>query len=179
MQPNSGRDRPPAPVELHASDAAILKEATRLNMNWSTERFSIDDILRDPHLFRYTEFRPERGDFGFVVRDRSEWVAVVWLLFLDHRAPGYGFLRDGLPELSITTRKEYRGRGHGRALLEAAIAEARSRRLDAIVLSVESGNPARGLYARLGFVSTPDAPNDGTMLLDLVGGGRPDARASN
>lgn len=153
--------------DLDEADAPILSQATLLNVNWSGERLSMHDVQNDPRLADYTKIVPERGDFGFVLHDHT-WVSVVWLLFLDHRDPGFGFVRDGVPELSVSTQPGHRGVGHGRRLISHVIDTARSRRLPAISLSVEAGNPAARLYERLGFTPVPDAPTPGTALLGLT-----------
>ncbi|HZK06057.1 MAG TPA: GNAT family N-acetyltransferase [Actinomycetaceae bacterium] len=150
---------------LTEADARILSEATLLNLNWSEPRFSEDDVHSNPHFRHYTELVPARGDFGYLLEDETGWVSVVWLLFLDHQDPGYGYVDDGIPELSICTTPMGRGQGHGLHIMHRAIEEARTRRLGSISLSVEAGNPARRLYEQLGFQPVPDALNEGTMVL--------------
>jgi len=152
---------------LARADLSVLREATLLNMNWSEERFSEKDISDDPHTSHYTALDPERGDFGFLLTDSDGWVSVVWLLFLGRDDPGYGYVREGVPEVSICTAPQHRGRGYGRSLLVHAVESARNRGLHAISLSVEKGNPARTFYERLGFVSVPEAQCEGTMILEL------------
>ncbi|MCI4351368.1 MAG: GNAT family N-acetyltransferase [Thermoplasmata archaeon] len=56
-------------------------------------------------------------------------------------------------ELGIALRKDHRGAGLGRAMMESMIAWARSAGIRKLSLSVFSSNrPARGLYRSLGFV---------------------------
>ncbi len=53
---------------------------------------------------------------------------------------------------TIATTAEIRGRGEGRRLMNALIAEATSRGVHAVFLEVRADNPvARALYASLGF----------------------------
>ncbi|HJC61002.1 MAG TPA: GNAT family N-acetyltransferase [Candidatus Dietzia intestinigallinarum] len=145
----------------------LLTEATRLNLNWTgTDRFGDPDIVADPALAHYTRLRPERGDFGLVAEVSGRCVGVVWLLFLDSGDPGYGFVADGVPELSVCVWPGYRGVGIGRLLLDEAFRAARSRGIRQISLSVEDGNPARMIYVNSGFHdATGTAP--GTMVVDL------------
>lgn len=149
---------------LHSSDRPILEEATRLNVNWEVDRFTMDEVLADPRLAHYTEIRPERGDFGFVATQEDRWAAVVWLVFLPADAPGYGFVSEAVPELSVCTQVEFRRRGVGRALIQMAFEEAVERGHRAISLSVEEGNPARHLYESMGFVNPPGEHKPGTMV---------------
>ncbi|MBO1901306.1 GNAT family N-acetyltransferase [Leucobacter weissii] len=150
---------------LTAADSSILSEATSLNLNWGGTRFSAGEVRVNPHFRHYTELVPARGDFGYLLEDDAGWVAVAWVLFLDRRDPGYGYIRDGVPELSICTKPSRRGRGHGSRLLSRILDGARRRRLAAIALSVEDGNPACRLYERMGFTVVPEAANPGTMIL--------------
>lgn len=153
--------------ELRVGDDGILRQATLANVNWSAPRFSMDDVVSRPDFVHYTRLVPERGDFGFwLAHDDGEWMSVVWLLFLPSGDPGYGFVRDGVPELSVSTRKAARGLGHGRRLMQHALAAARARGVEAVSLSVEAGNPAVRFYESVGFVPAADAA-EGTMLLDL------------
>ena len=65
--------------------------------------------------------------------------------------PGYGFVDEGTPEVSLGVRAEARGRGVGTSLLTALVREAGRRGLAALSLSIEPDNPAVRLYERLGF----------------------------
>lgn len=89
---------------------------------------------------------------------------VVWLQFSPDTDPGYGFVNEETPELSIWVRDIERGRGLGRRLLRAAILETQRRNLSAVSLSVEAGNPAKELYASEGFTNVPGREADGIML---------------
>ncbi|HRN28133.1 MAG TPA: GNAT family N-acetyltransferase [Terrimesophilobacter sp.] len=125
------------------------------------------DVENRSEFAHYTRLRPERGDFGFwFADDTGGWMSVVWLLFLPARGPGYGFVRDGVPELSVCTRAEHRGRGLGRELMTLALGEARGRGVGAVSLSAEPDNPALRLYESLGFMPVADAPA-GTMIVHL------------
>jgi ribosomal protein S18 acetylase RimI-like enzyme len=67
-----------------------------------------------------------------------------------------------LAELYV--KPERRGRGLGRALMEAAIAAARERGADRIELGTsETDTAARGLYESLGFINREGAP-DGPVM---------------
>ena len=81
-----------------------------------------------------------------------------------------------LAELYV--RPAHRGRGIGRALMEAVLAEARARGADRIEIGVDEPDlGARRLYESLGFsnhVAGPDSPVMFVYELDLgeLGGGR-------
>lgn len=152
---------------LTESDGPILRTATLTNVNWTGEdRFTYRDVDQAPDLRRYCELRSARGDFGFVAERHGLPVGVVWALFLGGEDRGYGFVEEGVPELSICVWSGYRGQGVGGELLRRVLGEARARGLERVSLSVEAANPAQRLYRTFGFRPVPDAP-DGTLAVDL------------
>lgn len=155
--------------ELEVGDACLLRVATWLNLNWSGERFTFAQLDGDPQLAAYYRFSPDDGDFGLVSTAGPHPTGVVWVKYFPDTAPGYGFVRADVPELSVCVLPGYRGAGLGAALVEAAVEEARQRSLDAVSLSVEVGNPARRLYERLGFAPVAAARQPGTLSLVLDG----------
>jgi GNAT superfamily N-acetyltransferase len=148
-------------------DRALLREACLVNMNWVEPRFSLQDLDDRPELAHYYSAFDASRDFGFAAVDDDAVTAVAWVVFLPADDPGYGFVADGVPELSITAFDGHRGRGLGAAVLDAVIDEARRRGLVGISLSVEDGNRARHLYERAGFRVVGRNGNADTMLLEL------------
>ncbi len=59
---------------------------------------------------------------------------------------------DATAENSVYVRNDAQGRGIGKALLEALIAEAKARRIRALIAKISDGNPASlALHERCGF----------------------------
>lgn len=154
---------------LDADDGALLLNATLLNLNWCGERFTAQDVVGTPTLAHYTRLVPQRGDLGIVAERRGDGEAVggvAWLLFLAGDDPGFGFVADDVPELSLCVMPDQRGHGLGRMLLDRLVIAAAARGVERISLSVEEDNPAVRLYRRAGFHPVPDAAA-GTMLLEV------------
>lgn len=149
---------------LRADDVEALAEATLGNMNWREERFTREQIAERANIVPYSRLVPDRGDFGFVAERAARVVGVVWLQFRPHDQPGYGYVDESIPELSIWVHGSERRKGLGRALTRAALEETRTRQLAAVSLSVEADNFARHLYADEGFVAVPGREADGVML---------------
>ncbi len=150
-----------------AADRGLLARATLDNLNWNGPRFTMHEVEGTPQFRHYYEGWPNGEDFGLVAEDaESVAVAVVWLRYFTAEDPGYGFVAETIPELSIWVSVEHRGQGVGGLLLRRATEAARSRGVTAISLSVEGGNPAAKLYARHGFRPAPNgAP--GCLLMEL------------
>lgn len=152
---------------LSADDRSLLRLATLANMNWNEARFGPDDVEKTAEISHYFSAFPGERDFGLVDRTADQVRAVGWLVFLPEEDPGYGFVDADVPELSLTTFEEFRGRGIGTALLVELLRSARSRGLKAVSLSVEDGNGARRLYERCGFEVVGRNGGSDTMLLEF------------
>lgn len=163
--------------EAGDADPPILVDAVFEAANWSGEvRFTREEILADPAFSHYVSGWLRPGDFGVVAETHDgaalgAAVGAAWCRAFSADEPGYGFVAEDVPELSIGVLPEYRGRGVGEALLQALMSRARADGLRAISLSVEDGNRARSLYERLGFVKVGRNGGSDTLLLNL---GTPD-----
>lgn len=110
------------------------------------------EIIQQPELVRYvTQWMQQPGDLGVVSEIGAVPVGAAWLRCWQQSEPGFGFIDEATPELSISLLPAYRGRGIGTALLSRLLSEA-AQRFDAVSLSVTESNPARRLYERLGFI---------------------------
>lgn len=157
--------RDAGPLDVEALTDALLSAA-----NWDEQkRFTREQLLADPELSHYVTGWPRPTDFGTVAveDDASAVVGAAWCRVFDSVDPGYGYVTDGVPELSIGVRPAYRGRGIGSALLDAVIAQAAARRHQAVSLSVEDDNRARALYVRAGFIPVDRNGRSDTLLLKL------------
>lgn len=94
-------------------------------------------------------------------------IGLAWAVRMSAEAPGHGFVSAEAPEIGLWVREGHRRRGHGRTLLGSLVAEARRRRLPGLSLSVESFNPAVGLYQECGFRTVGGSGEAETMLLTL------------
>lgn len=149
---------------LATTDDPLLVRATLDNLNWSEHRFTVDDVREQSEFRHYAKLVPERGDFGLVAEDADGVLAVAWALLLPADDPGYGFLDESTPEISLWVRADSRGRGTGRLLLRRLLQEAATRGLQSLSLSVEAGNHAKRLYASEGFREVTEREHDGVMV---------------
>jgi ribosomal protein S18 acetylase RimI-like enzyme len=162
-RPVSLRDAGPEDAEFLT---AMLLEAA----NWNPGRcpLSIYELRADPALIHYVAGWPRPGDEGIVaVAEHGRSVGAAWLRQFAADDPGYGFVDEHTPELSIGVSPQYRGRGIGRALCTAVLDRARDMGLERVSLSVEKANRAITLYRGLGFVEYADHGDAVTMLRRL------------
>ena len=77
-------------------------------------------------------------------------IGAVWLRMFKSSNPGYGYINDYIPELSIAVLPQYRGQGIGTHLLTKLFSQVKNQ-FSAVSLSVSLNNPAFRLYCRFGF----------------------------
>jgi GNAT superfamily N-acetyltransferase len=113
--------------------------------------------LKDPGLAHYVQHWGTRpGDSGLIALIDDSPVGAAWLRQFPVTDPGYGFIDESTPELSIAILPAWRGKGIGSQLLKSLLNE-----VPAVSLSCDPANPARRLYLRFGF---QPLANSRTML---------------
>lgn len=152
-----------------ADDAGFLLDMLVEAYNWSgEERVSRLDVESHPRVHMYVADWPRGQDFGVVaVADHGARVGASWARTFSAEDPGYGFVAEDIPEITMAVEESHRGHGIGRRLLEALVAAAREKGWRAVSLSVENGNGVVRLYRTVGFVTVGRAGSSDTMLLDL------------
>lgn len=157
------RFRPAVPGDLpHLID--MLLEA----YNWGgVERFTTDQLAMNDHAWRYIDGWPRAGEFGVIAEIDGRRAGAVWARLMPASRPGYGYVADDVPELSLGVVAEFRGQGVGRALLGEVIAAARDAGYERLSLSVEPENFAAKLYRSVGFEVVGRNGGSDTMVLAL------------
>lgn len=162
-----------------AGDGSFLTDMLVEAVNWSPEwkPRTRRRILADSRTARYIADWPRDTDLGVIAEaaatpaapaEPPEPAGAAWLRFLPASEPGYGFVAEDVPELTIGVAASWRRRGLGRALLRAIADEARLQGIGRISLSVERKNHAQRLYLSEGYriVDSSDKDAD-TMITDL------------
>ncbi len=146
-------------------DRGFLEQMLLEAYNWDGQpRFTMEHLRAEDQAWRYVDGWMRPGDFGVIAEDGRP-VGAAWARFLTEDRPGYGYVADDVPELSIGVAPGQRGRGVGRALLEALIAAAGQ--YGRLSLSVEPETRAADLYRSLGFRKVGRSGGSDTMLLEL------------
>ena len=91
-------------------------------------------------------------------------VGAAWWRYFPADRPGYGFVAEDVPEVSIAVAPDWRGRGLGRALIRAVVDQARAAGVPRLSLSVERANHAAALYAAEGFAVVGGDEDADTMV---------------
>lgn len=134
-------------------DAPFLPEALYQALYTAPKEMPLSrEVISLSEFSRYIDDWGQRfGDQGMVaLKEPGYFLGASWLRLFSHEAPGYGYVDDLTPELSVSVLPEWRGCGIGTQLIVATLEQARLQ-FPAVSLSVTPGNPAQRLYQRLGF----------------------------
>jgi GNAT superfamily N-acetyltransferase len=130
----------------------------------------VEAAQQDPGIAPYLRGWGRPGDAGVLAEEDGEPVGAAWYRRFAAGSPGYGFVAEDIPEISIGVEAGWRSRGTGRALLNALIDRARADGHASLSLSADARNaPALALYRSIGFETVGGDAGNPTMLLRLVG----------
>ena len=108
-------------------------------------------------LTRYIDNWGRPGDLALVATETGHRVGAAWFRVFRTNEPGYGFVDEATPELTISVVPSRRKHGVGQELLDALLAKAREEGHSAVSLSVEHDSPAVKFYERNGFAHAGEA----------------------
>jgi GNAT superfamily N-acetyltransferase len=140
-------------------DTRFLRDMLRHAYHWR--------MAQDPDLpvFRYVQNWGRPGDAGVVAFEGPNEYGAAWYRLFPASAPGFGFVDEETPELTIAVVPSHRGHGSGTELLEALRERARADGFSRISLSAEPGQTA--FYEKHGFREVERGERTVTMVADL------------
>jgi GNAT superfamily N-acetyltransferase len=136
-------------------DVRFLRDMLRHAYHWR--------LAEDPDLpvYRYVKSWGRHGDAGVVAFTGPHPYGAAWYRLFPASAPGFGFVDEETPELTIAVVPSRRGGGVGAELLDALLEHARAEGHGAISLSAE--HDRTHLYERFGFEPVTDTGTAVTM----------------
>ena len=118
-------------------------------------------------LSRYVDGWGRPGDLAVIAAEGPNPVGAAWFRRFPAAAPGYGFVDEQTPELTIAVVPSRRRHGVGQELLDGLLEKARAEGVGALSLSVQRGSPAVAFYERNGFEPVGEHGAALTMLRRL------------
>jgi GNAT superfamily N-acetyltransferase len=124
-------------------------------------------LAQDPEqpVYRYVQNWGRRGDAGVIAFTGRNEYGAAWYRLFTAAEPGFAFVDDETPELTIAVVPSHRGKGAGSELLEALLDRARGDGFSRVSLSAEKGQT--GFYERFGFRRHREDDWTVTMVADL------------
>src|SRR5437763_11670612 len=145
-----------------SADAPFMKSMLAHAYAWRVNQFEAAIPLT-----RYVENWGRPGDVAVMSTETGHRVGAAWLRVFPEGAPGYGFVDERTPELTIAVVPSRRRHGLGQELLGALLDAAREQGHRQVSLSVEADSPAVAFYSRNGFEHVRDSDGGVVMLKGL------------
>ena len=139
-------------------DTRFLRDMLRHAYHWR---------MGDPDLpvFRYVQNWGRPGDAGVIASAGPNAYGAAWYRLFPASAPGFAFVDEQTPEVTIAVVPSHRGKGTGGELLEALLERARADGFSQISLSAELGQT--GFYEKYGFKELRREDGTVTMVASL------------
>jgi GNAT superfamily N-acetyltransferase len=139
-------------------DTRFLRDMLRHAYHWR---------LGDPDLpvYRYVQNWGRPGDAGVIASAGPNAYGAAWYRLFPASAPGFGFVDEETPEVTVAVVPSHRGRGTGGELLDALLERARAEGFTRISLSAEPGQTS--FYEKHGFREHSREDGTVTMVADL------------
>jgi GNAT superfamily N-acetyltransferase len=124
-------------------------------------------LAQDPELpvYRYVKNWGRHGDAGVIAFEGRNPYGAAWYRLFRRSEPGFAFVDEETPELTIAVVPSRRGEGAGAQLLEALLDQARRDGFARVSLSAEKGQT--GFYERFGFRPRGEGNGTVTMVADV------------
>jgi GNAT superfamily N-acetyltransferase len=145
-------------------DVPFLRDMLHHAYYWRENNPEMEDLP----VARYVSGWGRQGDASVIALEDHWPVGAAWYRLFKASDPGYGFIDEQTPELSIAVVPSKRGHGLGSKLLEALLKRAKEDGFKALSLSVEPDNPALRLYEKYGFRKVGESGGSWTMKVELT-----------
>jgi len=143
-------------------DVAFMRAMLTHAYHWR-----VAGLAADIPLTRYVEAWGRRGDVSLIAAEGGNRIGAAWFRLFPASAPGYGFVDERTPELTIAVVPSRREHGVGGELMRDLLARAAEEGYEAISLSVEKASPAVAFYERHGFEPVRETDDAVTMARRL------------
>jgi GNAT superfamily N-acetyltransferase len=127
-------------------DVPFLRSLLAFAYNWHVNAFETDISIS-----HYVDGWGRKGDASLVAMEAGHSVGAAWYRLFPSMSPGYGFVDDDTPELTLVVVPTKQGQGIGKQLLDAVLERAKLEGFDALSVSVHRGDSETESYLAHGF----------------------------
>ena len=142
------------PVDRH--DVRFLRDMLRHAYHWRLTEES------ERPVYRYVRNWGRPGDAGVIAMDGPHAYGAACYRLFTVDEPGFGFVDEKTPELTIAVVPSRRGKGAGREMLQALLDRARESGYRAVSLSTDAQQVE--WYEGFGFETVAESPHAVTMV---------------
>jgi GNAT superfamily N-acetyltransferase len=155
--------------EATSEDVEAIRWALYAALDWSPARElpPFEFVMAHPEAERYHRDWGRPGDLGVIAETDGELVGVAYCRLFTEDDHGHGYVDERTPEVAVAVRDGHRGEGVGRLLMTALADLAARNGVEQLSLSVDTANPARRLYERLGYRQLSEDDDGVRMLVEL------------
>ena len=129
------------------------------------------EIVMHPDLLIYWQDWGREGDMSLIaeMKNDARLLGCAWGRMFQADKPGYGFVSECIPELSVAVVPEFQNKGIGTLLIRKLLSSYRKYGVTIVSLSVSKNNRSVNLYTRVGFQVISGRKDDYVMTCCLTG----------
>jgi GNAT superfamily N-acetyltransferase len=139
-------------------DVPFMRSLLTHAYNWHVNR--LDATIP---VGRYVDGWGRPGDTALLALEGGHRIGAGWFRLFREAAPGYGFVDDQTPELTIVVVPSRQGQGIGQLLLAGLVERAQADAYRGLSVSVEKSHPEVAVYEAAGFQQVGESDHAVTM----------------
>ncbi len=143
-------------------DVPFMRSMLTHAYNWHVSKLETDIPLSG-----YVDGWGRKGDIALIAIEEGHRLGAGWYRLFRASTPGYGFIDEETPELTIAIVPGRRGEGIGQELLHALVERAQADGFPALSASVERNHPEVHIFEREGFETVVEGEHTLTMRRTL------------
>jgi L-amino acid N-acyltransferase YncA len=139
-------------------DVPFMRSMLTHAYNWHVNRLDTDIPIS-----AYIDGWGRKGDTALIAIEEGHRLGAGWFRLFRESNPGYGFVDEETPELTIAVVPGRRGEGIGHELLGGLIQRAEVAGYPALSASVQKDHPEVGIFEQSGFETVVETEQSLTM----------------
>src|SRR5207237_9259564 len=135
-------------------DAPLMRSLLTHADNWHVNMFETEVPIG-----RYIDGWGRPGDTALLAVEGGHRIGAGWFRLFREAAPGYGFVDDQTPELTVVVVPSRQGEGIGQLLLTGLLERAQADAFRSVSVSVEAGHADLAGFQAAGFEQVGERGN--------------------
>jgi GNAT superfamily N-acetyltransferase len=127
-------------------DVPFLRSMLVHAYNWHVNRLDTEIPIS-----RYVDNWGREGDTALIAMDGGHSIGAAWYRLFGESSPGYGFIDEATPELTVGIVPSRQGEGIGKELLAAILAKAKAAGYHNVAASVNKDDSRTQSWLGVGF----------------------------